>query len=165
MLYYQITCTPSKTEMALSAPPGSNPYGSLVIEPVDEAANDPLQLWELAGFAQATSDPKTSVWDAFLLVNKQTSYAAQAPDDGSGNVKPNTQGVTQADISQSVSTASPLRLWTIDYYGGDFALRPRGNLKQNLNAWKGSDTAGTQLGIYEWQGSANERWTFTPFWR
>jgi hypothetical protein len=155
MFNYQITCLPNgKTEMALSAP--TSGAGNLIVAELDPS--NARQLWQLAGFAAVENDKGT--WNAFYLVNEQTGLVAQAPHDENGNVKGNTQGVSQADVTSSYGAVSPIRLWTMDYSKGAFAIRPLGDVHQNLNAWKGLAEPGVEVGIWGWQdGRSNELWT------
>jgi hypothetical protein len=95
---------------------------------------------------------------AFYLVNKQTGLVAQAPHNAAGAVAPNKQGVTQASKGGH-GIVSPIRQWTLVPVGDGFAIRPLGDVHQNLNAWDGKAVAGTKVGIFKWKdGRPNELW-------
>lgn len=159
MFYYQLTCRPNpkeKTEMALAAPQGGP--GPLVIA---EPKIDDHQLWQMLGFTEVINNK--GVFNTFYLVNKHTGRAAEAPHDANGNVAPDRQGVSQADIKNRYSPASMVRLWTIDFFGGAFAIRPLGDKGQNLNAWQKRAEPNVEVGIYKWQnGESNELWGLKP---
>jgi hypothetical protein len=161
MLYYQITCKPDgKIEMALSAP--TTNFNPLVIAKPD--IKDARQLWELVGFAAVDEDGK-AFWNAFNLFNKHTGRVAQAPHTPEEKVAPDTRPVSQADIKDNYNIASGIRLWTLDPDKAGFAIRPLGDVHQNLNAWDGLAEPGIEVGIWKWQGGKpNEIWGFHPVW-
>jgi len=161
MLYYQITCKPDgKTELALAAP--AVDFDPLAIARPD--IKNPHQLWELVGFANVDEDDK-AVWNAFYLFNKHTGRVAQAPHDPQEKVTPDSRPVSQADIKDSYNVVSGVRLWTLDPAKAGFAIRPLGDVHQNLNAWDRRAEPGVEVGIWKWQGGRpNEIWGFHPIW-
>lgn len=89
---------------------------------------------------------------------------AQAPHDA-GKVKPDTQGVSQADVKNNYNIGSGLRLWTLAPAKEGFAIRPLGDVHQNLNAWDKKATPNIKVGVYKWQdGKPNEVWGFNATW-
>jgi len=156
MYYYRITCLPNgEKQMALSAT--DDDPGKLVI--AQPNANEDRQVWQLMGFAAV--DDNKGTW-GYYLINKHNGRVAEAPHDDNGDLQGNTQGVSLVDVASSWSDVSPIRIWTVDFYGGAFAIRPWGDVHQNLNAWNGSTEPGTEVGIYSWgNGKPSEIWTLT----
>jgi hypothetical protein len=148
---FRILCEPDgKTGMALAAPQQT---GDLVIADVAQSED---QLWQLE--ACAGVDVHDNAVLGFYLVNKKTMLVAQAPHKVDGAVAPDKQGVGQAPKG-SHGIVSPIRQWTLVPVRDGFAIRPLGDVHQNLNAWDGKAVAGTSVGIYRWKdGQPNEIW-------
>ncbi len=154
MFDFQILCEPDKKTPVALAAPQQQPQGLLVI--AEPNKTDAHQVWQLEPFAGVDEHDHAVL--AFYLVNKQTGLVAQAPQNVDGAVKPDTQSVTQA-AKDAYNIISPIRLWTLDPVGAGFAIRPLGDVHQNLNAWDKKVEAGTNVGIYRWKdGQANEVW-------
>ncbi len=157
MLYYQITCKPDgKTEMALAAP--AVDFDPLAIARPD--IKDARQLWQPVGFAGVNENDR-AVWNAFYLFNKQTGRVAQAPHEPVEKVRPDSRPVSQVDIDDTYHIASGIRLWTLDSAEDGFAIRPLGDVHQNLSAWEKRIEPGVEVGIWKWLDvQLNQVWRF-----